>query len=56
MLWEAWAGVHDGGAPLAAALCRRLIAGLGIGMVAALLGLLGVILLISAIKTFQHAH
>lgn len=53
MLWEAWAGVHDGGAPLIEAgplrFAAGLIAGLGIGMVAALLGVAGGELLIPVI-------
>ena len=45
MLSEAWAGVHDGGSPLFAESLLRfiagLVAGLGIGIVAALLGVAG---------------
>lgn len=53
MLWEAWAGTQDGSAPLIAAGALRwvagLIAGFGIGMVAALLGVAGGELLIPTI-------
>ncbi|MDR2128156.1 MAG: sulfite exporter TauE/SafE family protein [Burkholderiaceae bacterium] len=53
MLAQAWAGHHDGGAPLLAAGAPRIaagvIAGFGIGVVAALLGVAGGELLIPAI-------
>lgn len=53
MLWEAWSGVHDGASPLFDPGTIRWIAGffagLGIGMVAALLGVAGGELLIPAI-------
>lgn len=53
MLAEAWAGVHNGGPPLFASGVWRfvagVIAGLGIGMVAALLGVAGGELLIPTI-------
>lgn len=53
LLSEAWAGVHEGSTPLIEAGAARwmagLIAGLGIGMVAALLGVAGGELLIPAI-------
>lgn len=53
LLSEAWAGVHDGSAPLFEAGPLRwlvgLVAGLGIGMVAALLGVAGGELLIPTI-------
>lgn len=53
MLWEAWAGVHVGSAPLIEPgplrLVAGVVAGLGIGMVAGLLGVAGGELLIPAI-------
>jgi uncharacterized membrane protein YfcA len=53
MLAEAWAGHHDGGAPLLAAgpprIAAGVVAGLGIGVVAALLGVAGGELLIPTI-------
>lgn len=53
MLAEAWAGVHDGGSPMFASAAWRFVAGvilgMGIGMVAALLGVAGGELLIPSI-------
>ncbi|TCJ15755.1 sulfite exporter TauE/SafE family protein [Parasulfuritortus cantonensis] len=53
ILWDAWAGLHEGSAPLfeagPARIVAGLIAGFGIGMVAALLGVAGGELLIPTI-------
>jgi uncharacterized membrane protein YfcA len=59
MLSEAWAGMHEGSAPLIEAGSLRfvagLLAGLGIGMVAALLGVAGGELLIPVIVLLYGA-